>query len=112
MNFSGKNLEVHLDSSALVTTHKNYNWAFALNDPHQPYRDPGSDAPLTDQIHDIIDYLDVEDAVRYAIIDGKTFCNIYAYDYCYLCRAYIPRVWWDRNSIDLIKSGHLQQPKI
>ncbi|WP_374077822.1 hypothetical protein [Bdellovibrio bacteriovorus] len=46
------------------------------------------------QLGEIIDYLDVENSARYTPTSNATFCNIYAYDYCYLAGVYFPRVWW------------------
>ncbi len=45
-------------------------------------------------IHAIIDTLNVESEDRYAPGDGKTYCNIYAYDVVAGLGGYLPRLWW------------------
>lgn len=47
-----------------------------------------------EDITKIIAYLDVETHKRYLRSTQSTYCNIYAYDFCYLAQAYLPRVWW------------------
>lgn len=110
MNITSTHLEVHLTNSKPVTR-DNVRWPYALNENGQPLRVLVSDTEKVSSIHDIIDWLDVEDARRYAKVKGKTFCNIYAYDYCYLCRAYIPRVWWKKSALKRIKNGEIVKPK-
>lgn len=68
-------------------------------------------------ISTIIDYLGVSKAtnLRYIANGNDTFCNIYAYDVCYLMgfdigNYYIPRVWWNKEAIKLIKNGQPQVP--
>jgi hypothetical protein len=59
----------------------------------------------------IIDWLDVENSKRYKKKeDTVTFCNIYAYDYCYIInqinhRTYLPHVWWTENAIREMNRG-------
>lgn len=36
---------------------------------------------------------------------GITFCNIYAYDYCYAAGVFIPRVWWMPAAIKKLQNG-------
>lgn len=58
----------------------------------------------------IVEYLNVERSLRYKRkeIDGKvvsTYCNIYAYDYCYLAGVYMPRVWWYPRALRDLNNG-------
>lgn len=45
-------------------------------------------------VYKIADFLDVANSARYQPTSKSTYCNIYAYDFCYLSQAYLPRVWW------------------
>lgn len=63
-------------------------------------------------IYEVIDYLDVssEKHLRYRDLEGTTFCNVYAYDVCFLLGflakgIYLPRVWWKDEAAGLIASG-------
>lgn len=65
----------------------------------------------------IINFLKVSNAAhkRYYPGDGKTFCNIYVYDLCYLLGAainkfYVPRVWWTDAAVNQINNGNPQTP--
>ncbi|MCL6286214.1 hypothetical protein M3P21_22235, partial [Ruegeria sp. 2012CJ41-6] len=44
-------------------------------------------------------------SIRYLPAAGKTYCNIYAHDFAYLCGTYIPRVWWDKDALQDISNG-------
>ena len=44
-------------------------------------------------------------SIRYLRKGSTTYCNIYAYDYCYLSGVYIPRVWWTQKSIIELSKG-------
>ena len=60
------------------------------------------------ELHDIVAALDVEHSARYQPTSQSTFCNIYAYDLCYLAGAYLPRVWWvDKALIELSRGAQL-----
>ena len=79
--------------------------AHSINDSSAPRRSSTTNAAQVEEIHEIIDYLDVEEAERYLPGGGKTYCNIYAHDYAYLCGAYVPRVWWDSDAMSAISAG-------
>jgi len=79
--------------------------AYPLNEPNQPTRDGSTPTQKRTQLAQIIDWLKVDVSQRYTRGSGKTFCNIYAYDYCYLARAYLPRVWWTRPALKKLSSG-------
>jgi len=55
----------------------------------------------------IINYLNCENInhKRWWPKGGTTYCNIYAYDYCYLARVYLPRVWWTDKALHQIRDG-------
>ncbi len=57
------------------------------------------------ELRDIVRFLDVERSARYKAERGKTFCNVYAYDYCYLAGVFLPRVWWTAAAIAAMKDG-------
>lgn len=59
--------------------------AFSLNEKDMP----------SDDVSKIADYLDVEKSKRYQPGNGKTYCNIYAYDVAFLFPCFLPRVWWN-----------------
>lgn len=69
--------------------------------------------PLTIPVHnseDVIKYLNVTRSPRYRAANGQTFCNIFAYDYCYAMGAYLPRVWWKPDALERIKNGEDVKP--
>jgi Bacterial SH3 domain len=103
---------VHLQRSSDVTR-KNKAWAFALNEDGQPTRDSATSA--TEQagaLTDIVGWLNVENVrhLRYQPIPSATYCNIYAYDYCYLAGVYLPRVWWTSRALIDLAAGRNVQP--
>ncbi len=77
-----------------ITRENRSGRAYPIGEADRPSMDMTSIEKRNESIHKIIDYLDVEVSERYEPGNNKTFCNIYAYDYCYLAGAYIPRVWW------------------
>jgi hypothetical protein len=84
----------------------------STDDRHSPLkgfqpqpRPPGqSDADRCAALHSIIRSLDVEHSERYTPT-GSTFCNIYAYDVCFLAGVYLPRVWWMAKALLEISAG-------
>jgi hypothetical protein len=79
----------------------------SLNEPRQPSRSGTTPDELCASIAGIIEWLAVDDRshVRYLPVPGKTFCNIYAHDYCYLAGVYLPRVWWNGPAIASFAKG-------
>lgn len=55
--------------------------------------------------HAVVDVLDVENNQMYQPGGGKTYCNIYAYDFVTAMGAYIPRVWWNSAALAKIQRG-------
>ncbi|HEV8168634.1 MAG TPA: hypothetical protein VGP59_04775, partial [Pyrinomonadaceae bacterium] len=56
-------------------------------------------------IRQLIDWFKVESSARYLASGGATFCNIYAYDYCFMTEAYLPRVWWTTQALLKLQAG-------
>ena len=55
-------------------------------------------------IRQLIEWFNVEQSLRYKK-DDSTYCNIYAYDYCYMTGAYLPRVWWTDKALLRLQAG-------
>jgi hypothetical protein len=97
--------EVHLKSVNNKAKRSNQRWAFCLEEPDLQFRNMGSVNLKIDSIHKIIDYLNVEKSLRYAPKTSSTYCNIYAYDYCFLNKVFLPRVWWNAKALIDIHNG-------
>jgi hypothetical protein len=76
-----------------------------LMDSTIPYRDLKDTASKKDSIARIIDKLNVETSLRYQRTVEDTYCNVYAYDYCYFTKVYVPTVWWTPESLEKITQG-------
>src|SRR5665213_647969 len=85
----------------------------ALQYPHSEPDMPRVSATTThdriSQMYDIVNYLAVDTSARYRK-DVYTYCNIYAYDYCYLSNVFLPRVWWTQKAIIALQSGQVLKP--
>lgn len=101
---------VHLRTSQTIKR-AGRQYAFPLNETGQPTRNSGS-APdaRANQLTSIVNWLDVERKARYAPNSRHTYCNIYAYDYCYLASVYLPRVWWTSSALIKLRQGQAVQP--
>lgn len=97
---------VHLEPKSISRRNNHGGYAYPLSEPDMP-RITAATANKADVMHQIVSYLAVDKSARYQREPGKTYCNIYAYDYCYLTGAYLPRVWWTGKA--LIKLSQ-QQP--
>lgn len=64
-----------------------------------PQRDINSIHSRIKSVHELVDILDVANSRRYRPTVKHTFCNIYAYDFCFFSQAYLPRVWWYESAI-------------
>jgi hypothetical protein len=84
-----------------------------LSEPNMPVRViNGSTDQKISQIYTILNYLDVEHSKRYQPVPGKTtYCNIYAYDFCYLNNVYLPRVWWTSKTLIDLQKGIEKTPQ-
>lgn len=93
---------VHLGESAGAKPSLTSARAFAIGDAAAPRRRAAS---KTADLAAIINYLDVERGARYQPTSSATYCNIYAYDYCYLAKVYLPRVWWTGSALTKLALG-------
>ena len=86
--------------------------ALSLNEANPPGRIGSTPDALRQELWDIIEYLAVDKAshLRYQPRDGKTFCNIYAHDYCMLAGTYLPRCWWTGDAIEALARGQTVTP--
>lgn len=97
---------VHLKEGDSSVKRSNTRWAFPLGEPDMPRRNPkANSADRVAAIGKIIQYLEVEKSARYRPKTGSTYCNIYAYDFCYLTGVYVPRVWWTSKAIVDLRAG-------
>lgn len=98
--------EVHLkENRSSITRIRDGGRAFPLGEQSPPVRNGTTNAERADQIGSIISWLDVESSTRYLKKGSTTYCNIYAYDFCYLAGVYIPRVWWKEKSLLELSRG-------
>lgn len=78
---------------------------YPLGEPALPFRGP---AVLADEkrraLAHLADWMDVESSARYRP-HGPTSCNVYVADYCYLARAYLPRIWWNDRALAAFARG-------
>jgi hypothetical protein len=98
---------VHLkENQRTVTRDTTAGRAFPLGETGRPKRSSTAAAgKRVEQLRAIIDWLDVERKARYSPTTTSTYCNIYAYDYCYLSGVYLPRVWWTAKAISDLSAG-------
>lgn len=97
---------VHLtENRSSITRNRDGGRAYPLGESNRPIRDANDEANKVEQIGKIINWLQVENSERYIRHGSTTFCNIYAYDYCYLSRVYIPRVWWKHRALLDLNNG-------
>lgn len=99
--------------SGMITKRRGIAGPFSLNEPKQPSRSSTAEpALLRKEIINIIDWLNVEKPThkRYRPREGKTFCNIYAHDFCHLAGVYLPRVWWTQRAIENLARNEIVHP--
>ncbi len=102
---------VHLISSQPVARSNKARMAYALNEEGQPKRKRSeSKSERANSLTAIIRWLDVEKKARYLSTAQFTYCNIYAYDYCYLAGVFLPRVWWSVAALTKLKKGTAVSP--
>lgn len=97
---------VHLPTGNNSVTRQNKLLAFPLTEV-PPVKRHEADPPQTRvaAIAELINWFKVGSSPRYLPTGGMTFCNIYAYDYCFMTEAYIPRVWWTQQAIVKLEQG-------
>lgn len=86
--------------------------ALSLKEAGQPVRTAGTTQQVVGQMNAIIDWLDSEKQAhaRYWPAHGKTYCNVYAHDFCTLAGAYLPRVWWTEPALMRLARGEQVAP--
>ena len=97
-----------------VTRRRDLAGAHSLNEPKQPGRSGSTAAELREELAAIVDWLAVDDPamLRYQPREGRTFCNIYAHDFCHLAGVYLPRVWWTQDALLQLQAGQTVAPLI
>lgn len=81
-----------------------------ISDTGIPYRDMTDAASKRESIRQLIDKLDVTKSLRYQRTIEDTYCNVYAYDFCYFSKVYLPTVWWTNESLEKILAGQTVEP--
>lgn len=76
-----------------------------LSDSEIPFRDLTDAASKRKSIRQLIDKLDVKNNLRYQRTVEDTYCNVYAYDFCYFSKVYLPTVWWTDESLEKVLNG-------
>ncbi|HSG46572.1 MAG TPA: SH3 domain-containing protein, partial [Longimicrobiales bacterium] len=76
---------VHLAAHREARRDRDSRWAFPIGEGGAPRRNPdASPSQKARSLLKIVDWLDVEHSARYRPTSRSTYCNIYAYDYCFL----------------------------
>jgi predicted chitinase len=99
---------VHLaENRRDITRARDGGQAYPLGEADSPRRSSMTPDGKAGELLAIIQYLDSENRAhgRYWPKSGTTYCNIYAYDYCYLAGVYLPRVWWTDMALLQIRDG-------
>jgi hypothetical protein len=76
-----------------------------MKDESIPYRDMTNASTKKESIRQLIEKLDVTKSLRYQRTAEDTYCNVYAYDFCYFSKIYLPTVWWTDESLEKIQNG-------
>lgn len=99
------NTPIHLEENNPKSTKSNRaKWKLPIGLQDRPERDMTSVASRKESIIEIVDYLDVENSGKYKRTIKDTYCNLYAYDYAYLCGVFLPRMWWRDNCVAELKN--------
>jgi hypothetical protein len=99
--------------SGMITKRTGIAGPFSLSEPNQPSRSSTAEpSVLRKEVIEIIEWLNVEKPThkRYQAGEGKTFCNIYAHDFCHLAGVYLPRVWWTQRAIERLARNEIVHP--
>jgi hypothetical protein len=102
-------IAVNLRASARLSQPAN---ADPLDEPAAPHRVSDTPEARCGELAQIIAFLAVERSRRYTPTPSTTFCNIYAYDYCYLADVYLPRVWWLDSAIQKLSQHQVVVPDL
>lgn len=95
---------VNLKPNSSSRRNNHGGFQYPLSEPDMP-RITSNTSNKVDVMHQIVSWLAVDKSARYQREPGKTYCNIYAFDYCYLTNAYLPRVWWTDRSLLKLQQG-------
>lgn len=104
--------EAHLPrKSGSITKRTEPAGAHSLNEPRQPGRRGATPVELRTELAALVEWLGVDNPrhKRYLGGAGKTYCNIYAHDFCHLAGVYLPRVWWSGIAIERLGAGQSVQ---
>ncbi len=107
---------VHMTENLPDVT-RNRKWSgypYPLGEPDRPGRTGTTPAERVADILNIVHWLDVQESARYQKKKSAnaTYCNVYAYDLCYLASVYISRVWWTRKALAAIRKGESVVPNL
>ena len=98
---------IHLtENKTSITRNRDGGRAYPLGESNRPIRTATDIKDKIEQLKEIINWINVDLSIRYLRKGSTTYCNIYAYDYCYLSGVYIPRVWWTQKSIIELSKGN------
>src|SRR3990167_956685 len=78
---------IHLHFHNPVSRNQVTTKMYALSEEDMP-----KGTGLPQDLLEIVRYLDPENSPRYE--KSKVMCHLFAYDFCYLAGAYLPRVWY------------------
>ncbi len=76
-----------------------------MHDASIPFRDMTTITSKKESIYKLIEKLDVESNLRYQRTIEDTYCNVYAFDYCYFAKVYLPTVWWTDDALENVLAG-------
>jgi predicted chitinase len=99
---------VHLSENRRdITRLRDGGRAYPIGEAGRPRRTGTKIGTKVRKLIEIINYLNSEKIIhKRCWPKGRTtYCNIYAYDYCYLARVYLPRVWWTARALNQIRDG-------
>jgi hypothetical protein len=95
---------VNLPPNSASRRNNHAAWQYPLGEPDLPKVTSADVQTRIGGMHNIVNYLEVDKSARYRV-DEHTYCNIYAFDYCYLGNAFIPRVWWTYKALQKVLAG-------
>ena len=101
-------LPVHMtENRRSITRLRDGGRAYPLGEIGRPRRIGSRTDTKARKLVEIINYLDCENShhKRWWPKGGTTYCNIYAYDYCYLANVYLARIWWTEKALYRIREG-------
>lgn len=81
-----------------------------MSDPSIPRRDVTNTCTKLQTLGLLIAKLNVIKSTRYQRTVEDTYCNVYAYDYCYFAGVYLPRIWWTGDALKKVLDGQDVEP--